>query len=313
MDDMVYAVAVVRRGAAGEVILAGQSSGLKRSLDGGLTWEDALVSLGLPASLPVMALGVEGPTEGGEAGDRLAVFAGAPGGVLSSTDGAATWTAARLPEPPPVVSSLAVSPAFTRDGVVLAGTVEDGVFRSADRGRTWTRWNFGLLDLNVLALAISPDFTADETLFAGTESGVFCSTNGGRAWREVNFPMDLAPVLCLAVSPHYLQDRLIFAGTEASGLQLSRDAGKTWSLAADLFDGATVNAILLEQAPGAPLHCLVLVDDRLVISRDAGLTWGNWETPLPENSSVTCVAAPCGLAQGNRILVGTVEGEVLWI
>jgi photosystem II stability/assembly factor-like uncharacterized protein len=197
--------------------------------------------------------------------------------------------------------------------VTLAGTVEDGVFRSADRGRSWTRWNFGLLDLNVLALAISPGFAEDETLFAGTETGIFRSTNGGRAWREVDFSMDLAPVLSLGISPCFTEDRLIFAGTEANGLHLSRDGGKTWSPAGELFEGATVNAILVDGSAGGSIRCLVLTEDRLLVSRDSGHAWKEWESPLPEDASVSCAAAPDGLARGARLLLGTVEGNVFWI
>jgi len=88
----------------------------------------------------------------------------------------------------PLVSSLVISPNYTHDGTLLAGTMEDGVFRSADRGSHWVAWNFGLLDLNVLYVAISPHFACDEILFAGTETGIFRSTNVGRAWREMDFP-----------------------------------------------------------------------------------------------------------------------------
>ncbi len=119
--------------------------------------------------------------------------------------------------PPPFVHSLAVSPQFAQDGVVLAGTMEDGVFRSGDRGAQWAAWNFGLLDLSVLCLSMSPAYADDETVFAGTDSGIFRSMNGGRAWRELEFPPDWAPVLSLALSPGFGADGMLFAGTEFGG------------------------------------------------------------------------------------------------
>ncbi len=316
MDEIVYSVAAWRGPASDWLLLSGQASGLRLSRDGGNTWVDAYASLRLEQHLPTMVVAFEPVSaEQSDQGHTGAptIFAGVPGGVLSSVDAGETWHVARLPEPPPVVSCLAISPSFIQDGVVLAGTVEDGVFRSADRGRSWSRWNFGLLDLNVLALAISPRFADDETLFAGTETGIFRSTNGGRAWREVDFPLDLAPVLSLGVSPCYQQDGLLFAGTETEGLFLSRDRGKTWALASDLFAGQTVNAVLVDQSPSGDVRCLGLTEDRLIVSRDAGQTWTAWEKPVPEGASLSCVAAPEGLSRGSRLLAGTADGRVLWI
>ncbi len=314
MPEIVYCVAATPKSSAPGLLLAGKDTGLHLSRDGGKTWEFAYESLGLAASLPTMVIALAPDAESRGVG----IFAGVPGGVLGSFDGGKTWQVARFPEPPPVVSCLAASPCLGQDGVILAGTVEDGVFRSADRGRSWSRWNFGLLDMNVLALAISPGFAEDETLFAGTETGVFRSTNGGRAWREVDFPMDLAPVLSLAVSPGYVQDGLILAGTEAYGLHLSRDRGKTWQPASELFEGATVNAILADGSTAGEVRLLALTSDRLLVSRDSGQTWGDWEIPVTSGIgisevSISCVAAPEGLAEGAPLLAGTAEGEVLWI
>jgi photosystem II stability/assembly factor-like uncharacterized protein len=313
MHDIVYTLAAVRSGISASppngLILAGRESGLYLSRDGGKTWEDAYKKLDLPTNLPTMTLALAPEAEG----QRQAVFAGVPGGVLSSFDDGQSWQVARFPEPPPIISCLAVSPVIDQDGVILAGTVEDGVFRSADRGRSWARWNFGLLDLNVLSLAISPQFSQDETIFAGTETGVFRSTNGGRAWREVDFPMDLAPVLSLAVSPHSTQDGLIFSGTEGNGLHLSSDRGKSWRLVSDLFTGATINTLLVEAAGAGPFRLLALTDEQLLVSRDSGVTWGEWERQAPEEAGISCLVAPHGLAAGAPILAGTVEGEVLWI
>ena len=109
----------------------------------------------------------------------------------------------QFPPPPPVVSALVISPNYARDGILLAGTVEDDVFSTSNRGRHWVACNFGLLDLNTICMAISPGFAHDETSFVGVDSGIFHSTNVGHAWREADFPLELAPVLSLALSPTY--------------------------------------------------------------------------------------------------------------
>jgi photosystem II stability/assembly factor-like uncharacterized protein len=319
-EDVVYDLAVSPDFERDGICFAACASGLRRSEDGGRTWEDAYASLQLEVALPTAAVAVSPNFKVLEGGAVLesgaaegSVFAGAPGGVLHSMDGGRTWYVANLPSPPPFVSALAVSPNHAHDGTLLAGTLEDGVFRSGDGGRRFAAWNFGLLDLNVLCMAISPDYARDETLFVGTESGVFRSTNGGRAWREVAFAPEFAPVLSLALSPRYASDGVLFAGTEAHGLFRSADAGRTWLPMGREAMGEAVNRVLL--SPGFPdrPHVLALLADALLISRDGGETWASWEAEVPAERGMACVAAPQGLAPGAPLLVGLADGEVVRI
>ena len=290
--------------AADGVCFAAGLDGLYRSDNSGATWYSAQSSLQLDEPLPATAVALSPAF----ATDRR-VFAGVPGGVLRSVAGGESWSATVLGSPPPTVSTLAVSPNFAEDGVVLAGTVEDGVFRTADRGERWSPWNFGLLDLDVLTLVFSPAFAVDETVFAGTESGVFRSTNGGRAWREVDFPPDWAPVLSLALSPAFAEDGVIFAGTEEHGLYRSGDNGVTWArTGGEAVRGAVNGIILAPDYPAAP-HLLLVADD-LLLSRDDGATW----TPLADEAlaeaGVSSAAAPAGLAPGGIVLAGLETGGV---
>jgi photosystem II stability/assembly factor-like uncharacterized protein len=307
VHDAVYALAGAADLIPGErgVCFAARPTGLYRSEDGGQSWQDAYASLDLEVALATAAV-VVSPAYNSD----QAVFAGVGGGILRSVDGGLTWLVATLPSPPPFVLSLVISPNFERDGVLLAGTMEDGVFRSADRGSSWNAWNFGLLDLNVLCLAISPDFGVDETLFVGTDSGIFRSTNGGRAWREVDFSPDLAPVLSLAISPAFGTDGTLFAGTEAHGLFQSTDGGQSWQqLGGDQLTGL-VNSILLSPEFPAKSDLLVLSGDDLLVSRDGGQYWSAWPVDLPAEVAITAALAPQGLAVGASRLVGLADGRV---
>jgi photosystem II stability/assembly factor-like uncharacterized protein len=304
-QNLVHALATSPAFERDGVCFAARPSGLYGSHDGGQSWQSAYGSLALTAPLTTSAVAFS-PSF---AADQT-LFAGVPGAILRSGDGGRSWFVTPLPSPPPFVSSLVVSPGFVHDGIVLAGTMEDGVFRSGDRGVHWAAWNFGLLDLNVLCLAISPAFAEDETVFAGTDSGVFWSTNGGRAWREVDFSADLAPVLSLALSPSFSSLGVLFAGTESCGLHTSPDRGRSWTWLGEGVIAGAVNAILLSpEFPDRP-EILVSLADALLVSRDGGQTWSDWNPEFDVRQTVTALAAPLGLGLNAPLLVGLEDGQV---
>ncbi len=214
------------------------------------------------------------------------LLAGGPQGqLLYSNDGGATWYQGRAPQlHQALVSALAVSPAFRRDGVVLAGTDGAGVLRSTNGGTDWQLTNFGLQDMHVVALATAP---GEDQLgvpyhrvgrwpaFAATTSGLYRSPNGGRAWQPVDLGSADVTVQALAVSPTFAQDGVVFAGTEAHGLFRSADRGRTWSaLDLGLAHPPAINALWLHPAFAETAICLIgTADGRVLRSDDGGAHW----------------------------------------
>lgn len=289
--DVLYGLAASPHFATDKRCYAARQSGLWMSSDDGATWQSAFSSLAVPEQPSATAVAV--------APDGT-LFVGVPGGILTSTDSAQTWTKSALPTPPPFITTIVISPDFSHDGTVLAGSLEDGVFVTVDRGQTWRAWNFGLLDQNIYGLAISPEFHHDKRIYAGTESSIFTSKNGGRSWQAIPLSPDLAPVLSLAIA----SDKTIWAGTDSNGLFYSLDNGGSWEQS--IATGSVNNLMLSPQFPTNP-DILAMVDDKLLISRDRGQIWTNLEAPA---STLTTVIAPVGLDAGSILLLGSDEGEI---
>jgi photosystem II stability/assembly factor-like uncharacterized protein len=120
-------------------------------------------------------------------------------------------------------------------------------------------------------------------------------------------------MLSLALSPDFANDGLLYAGTEAYGLFRSQDRGTSWVRLAEQTLNGAVNSILLSpQFPNRP-DVLVLHEDVLLVSRDGGDTWMPWPADPPIEGAVASVAAPQGLGSGAPLLVGLMDGTVLWI
>src|SRR4030065_66847 len=98
------------------------------------------------------------------------------------------------------VQSTAISPNYTIDQTIFAGTNGGGVFKSTNSGGSWSAVNTGLSNLYGRSLSISPYYASDQTLFAGTWGGVFKSTNGGGSWSAMNTGLSKINVLALSIS-----------------------------------------------------------------------------------------------------------------
>jgi photosystem II stability/assembly factor-like uncharacterized protein len=288
-----------------ELLFAARMSGLFYSRDGGRIWESAYKHLQTREALPTIAIALSPDFT-----QEPHIFSGLNGAILHSYDAGKNWYSSTLPTPPPVVSSLIISPDYSQDGIIFAGTNEDGVLVSKNRGLSWISWNFGLLDLNILCLAISPDFASDETLYAGAESGLFKSTNGGRAWREVTLPFGFDAILSLAISPKFSQDGTIYVGTENNGLLVSQDRGKSWRSFESIRDHP-VNMIFLSPDFPDGQELLLLHGGTLKITKDNGKTWKTWRRKLLGRRHVVTALVPNGFDQGT--FIGLEDGSVFRI
>ena len=138
-----------------------------------------------------------------------------------------------------IVNALVVSPGYTTDKTLFAGTNGSGVYKSTDGGQSWS--SSGLSGSYILSLAISPNYATDHIVYAGTYGGIYKSTDGGQSWSVSGLTGN--DVSSIAISPGYTADHTLFAGTYGHGVYKSTDEGQSWN--ASGLSSAYVSVIAL--------------------------------------------------------------------
>jgi hypothetical protein len=271
---------------------------LRRSIDGGMTWEE-VTPPAFPKSDDPNALSVSmiwALTPGG-ADEPGVIYAGTiPAALFRSEDRGASWTLLdNLTDRPeraewfgggfdhPGVHSVLVDP---RDSAKLTlGISCGGVWRSDDRGRTWRLAGKGLRaafmppeqafhqntqDPHLLSsCAAAPD-----TIWCQHHNGIFRSADGGETFEEIN------EVFGFAVAAH------------------PKDPASAWF------------------APGVKDECRVPIDARFIVNRtrDGGKSFEAKSNGLPKGDSYDLVYRHALVADptGDRLAMGSTTGN-LWL
>ena len=221
--------------------------------------------------------------------------ASSSGHVYRSDSGGASWAATGPGMVENMVFTLAVSPDFTHDHTLFAGSAPTcsipALYRSTDSGSSWQIAG-NLLEI-VEAVVISPAYGRDRTVFTTDGHQVFKSTDGGDTWNAVYTSQptyyDLEEI---ALSPHFDADATLFLGkanlnSPAAGPTLLRstDGGAHWQELDTPPSWLSIGEIDL--SPGYPAdHTLFVREDAnglgLFRSTDDGATW----QPLKNRLSV---------------------------
>ncbi|MDR3793083.1 MAG: transcriptional regulator [Terracidiphilus sp.] len=270
-----------------EVVYAGTTQGLYKSADSGRTFK------AMTADDVIVNDVYVDPKDS----DRV-LLATDRGGVLASTDGGKSFKASNEGISARAVQALLVDRADPRR--LYVGVINDkefgGAFRSVDSGAHWEQIAQGLDGRDVYSLAQDKD----GTLVAGTTHGIFVLAEakdgkGGPVWeprntiantitkiatqtvkgKKVNIEKQTkAPVIELEsrVNAIDVSGEGWVAATNY-GLVTSRDQGATWQggpvMGLGDFQSVTVHGATMVAARG----------DRVVISKDAGLSW--WPLGIP--------------------------------
>ena len=263
--DTVNGIAV----EAGRHVVAVTGGGrLVRSRDDGLTWQEAPIAPEDEISALCVALS-----------DGCALIGTDSGGVYRQAgDGPPVAANAGLVNRP--ILDLAVSPAFTEDGTLLLGTLQDGVLVSRDRGATWsaTLDDPGLGP--VTAVRLSPDFARDGIAGAISGGQSIWSADSAQSWVRMGGLTDDSAATLLEFSPDFALDGQVAVGGQGGMLYLSGDRGESWRAVWTGIDGSDFLALAYSPNFGEDSAMVGVLGDaqRLVVirSNDAGETWMPW-------------------------------------
>jgi photosystem II stability/assembly factor-like uncharacterized protein len=222
----------------GALYAAHSAHGIFRSQNGGRSWE----------ALPFPVRGGWADTTRLTAADDGTLFAALDAAIVRSRDGGDSWEFLEGVPTEFRPTSLAVSPTFSRDGVVVAGGSYHTrqLIRSADEGDTW------------------------QVVFDGSDN------------------QDASEMSAVAISPNpsfvgtgYANDGMMYAWLQYAGLLVSEDAGLTWTLR-ESDESDYYGETLLISPDGKRLYLGALYG-HVLVSEDMGRTWANVGANIPDD------------------------------
>jgi photosystem II stability/assembly factor-like uncharacterized protein len=317
--------------------------GLWVSLDGGVQWQAVKALQG--QSIVSFA---QAPS------DPRILFAGTFLGVYRSSNAGADWQLISPPGSKEIhgVESLAVDP--QNPDIVYAGTWHLP-WKTEDGGKNWTNIKEGVIDdSDVFSIIIDPerprtvflsacsgiyksenagalfhkiqgipstarrtrvlmqDPTNHEVVYAGTTEGLYKTEDGGRNFKA----MTAADVIINDVFVDPTDPKHVLMATDRSGVQVSDDAGVTFTLSNTGFSGRKIEALLVDRTNPDRLYAGTVNDNGfggVYTSANGGASWDQIEAGLDGRdvfalSQTALSQAEDGTAIPATIVAGTSHG-----
>ena len=233
----------------------GSSGIVRRSVDGGGSWETVLaVSQASAADVLV------------DRDDSSRVYAAVGGEVYRSLDSGATWA---VVTPAGVGTFRTLAQAPSGPAALYGGTATNGVYRSLDGGTTWTAINEGLGSVYIGQLVTAGSSTVYVTAFPG----MFRSDDGGASWRFVS------PDPRIELTAHPTDPATLYGSSPGAyglfpgrgGVEKSVDGGATWRLINSGLEAVGIFPIALDSSSPGTIYAGN--GDRILTTVDEGQTW----------------------------------------
>lgn len=279
------------------ILVGSFSYGLRRSTDGGITWEDASGGLRCAGASddphyqpvkPVQEVYAVALLPGN--GPRALIGTDREG-VWLSDDLGGSWRQSNQGLAAMTVNTLLAL--GSTPGTLLAGTAEAAVVRSDDGGRTWTPANSGLYDgcapyrggspapvcapSNVQRLVRLPGAGG---LGAG-DCGYFTSSDGGRTWSQSLGGPRYQDVVVDPRDPQVVV-AAFHTGYYEAQIKLSADGGQTWTPCGkppDVEHWTFINDLLVD--PTSSLRVYAATGSGVYMSVDSCASWSRRSHGLP--------------------------------
>lgn len=163
--------------------------------------------------------------------------------------------------------------------------------------------------VNALAETVDAD-GARPVFLAATNTGLFRSFDPTKGWERIPMGSGLDQRIT-AISADPTDPQTIFAGTAASGLVVSRDAGKSWQRVTGIPTEAPVNTIA--RSPKRLSYIYVGTKQAFFMSKDEGNTWTRRGGNLPFGDFTSILINPSNVDEvfvGNAYQTGEIGGGV---
>ncbi len=200
-------------------------------------------------------------------------------GVLSSTDGGATWSPASSGLQNLHIQSISIHAKEAGLLLAAAGNLAfpdgSGIYRTADAGKSWER--VGGIEGEVITAVLFSPTDPDLAFAAGLEHHYFSSDRGqswiisaplnGSSWG----PAGIQPGTPLMLTADPQKPKYLYSLTDLGGVYRSVDYGRTWEEIGTGYSGADIRSLAV--SPDNPALVYALSAGGPFKSTDGGVTW----------------------------------------